>query len=393
MDKKNVREIERPNLNKAIDNFCNGYYEKVLTPGWKYCSMGLNISLLESPAAVRNLIEKVAAWYEIRYPDYEIERIFSGTNYYGKAYKHTDEQSVGDLLDKFFDKYNDKNKKIDEVMFENNSYITSNFDANSDARKLSWSELLNVNAFIKSLPYKERWVFKKPKHDVSEIYGNYIGESIALGDDGKVLDANHLDKYFDYKISDRAFVGKTLDEVIEVFNENDVKVPSFIESYIDFYNARVIAREEFLNCVMYRIIDKGGSRIGPRRALLFAKELNACLFTPIMFGIDTRDPNLGIFIDEYLLAGGLSYVCCIDDYFGINYNRKDKVRIINLDDPSIRSNMAHAHTYTDVRKELYIRLMNALSNNIDPEELKTAKKEEVMRLRLERKLAKINNNK
>ena len=38
-----------------------------------------------------------------------------------------------------------------------------------------------------------------------------------------------------------------------------------------------------LNCVMYRIIERGGNRIGPRRGFLFAKEFGRNIDIPMIF--------------------------------------------------------------------------------------------------------------
>lgn len=45
-----------------------------------------------------------------------------------------------------------------------------------------------------------------------------------------------------------------------------------LEATINNVENRSYQKEEMLNCVMYRIIERGGNRIGPRRAFLFAKE-------------------------------------------------------------------------------------------------------------------------
>ena len=55
---------------------------------------------------------------------------------------------------------------------------------------------------------------------------------------------------------------------------------------------------------MYRIIERGGNRFGPRRAFLFAKEFGRNIDVPMMYGVDTSDPGLRYFMNEYLKAGG-----------------------------------------------------------------------------------------
>ena len=55
-----------------------------------------------------------------------------------------------------------------------------------------------------------------------------------------------------------------------------------------------------LDAVMYRIIERGGNRMGPRRGFLFAKEFGRNIDIPMMYGVDYSDPGLRSFIIEYI---------------------------------------------------------------------------------------------
>ena len=129
---------------------------------------------------------------------------------------------------------------------------------------------------------------------------------------------------------------------------------------------------------MYRIIERGGNRIGPRRGFIFAKEFNRNIDIPMQYGIDRSDPGLRDFINEYLKAGGNTSLACYDDYF---YNKnKSNINKVKLHDIlKIENN----YRYTPEEQQLHQRLVNILNNQIDHDYVN---KEEVKRLRLERKM-------
>ena len=130
---------------------------------------------------------------------------------------------------------------------------------------------------------------------------------------------------------------------------------------------------------MYRIIERGGNRIGPRRGFLFAKEFNRDIDIPMSYGFDYSDPELKAFINEYIKAGGSKDLKCYEDYFW-KINNKDKVNTV-----SIQKILLDLNDYTSEEIELYQKLVNVLNSQVDQDYIKN---EEVKRLRLERKLAK-----
>ena len=80
---------------------------------------------------------------------------------------------------------------------------------------------------------------------------------------------------------------------------------------------------------MYRIIERGGNRIGPRRAFLFAKEFNRNIDIPMMYGVDTSDPGLKQFVDEYIKAGGSKDLVCYGNYFSRS-SKNEKLETIKV---------------------------------------------------------------
>lgn len=86
-----------------------------------------------------------------------------------------------------------------------------------------------------------------------------------------------------------------------------------------------------LDAVMYRIIERGGNRIGPRRAFLFAREFGRDISIPIVYGVDTSDPGLRQFINAYFKAGGSKDITCFVNYFS-RASKNDKVDTISMRD-------------------------------------------------------------
>ena len=58
-------------LNTKVDMFIDWYYEKMVKG--KHSEYGE----YRLPIEMRNLIEKLAVWYELRYNDYELDRIMN----------------------------------------------------------------------------------------------------------------------------------------------------------------------------------------------------------------------------------------------------------------------------------------------------------------------------
>lgn len=116
------------NLKKKIEEFLN-WYSKTLTK--EKCSSD---TIKNKVTKLRNLIEKVAVWYELRYPDYEINNLFS-------------ESEI--------------NLSVSNAMFKNNSYFK---DKNLDTSSLDWTLFYNFDAFVSSLPLDEMCFLIKPSY-------------------------------------------------------------------------------------------------------------------------------------------------------------------------------------------------------------------------------------
>ena len=207
----------------------------------------------QEPIKMRNTIEKMAVWYELRYPDDEIKRVMCNSN--------------KNLI------------STNDIMFKHNPYIKTLLDENSDISCLDWNEFYNYDVFVKSLPWEERWIFSV-NHYPSIVYLNGINEHqphFHLDINGYITTADEIDTVNasnDEPFCSDDFVGKHIKEAVDILKNNGVILPvkNEIEDAIKNYENREYLKEEFLNCVMYRIIERSNNRIGPRRALIFAKE-------------------------------------------------------------------------------------------------------------------------
>ena len=171
------------------------------------------------------------------------------------------------------------------------------------------------------------------------------------------------------------------------YNCTDKQLKCMIEEINDYDN-KIMLKEELLNCVMYRIIERGGNRVGPRRGFLFAKEFGRNIDIPMMYAIDRSDPGLRLFINEYIKAGGSKDLICYIGYFS-RINKMKKLDTISIQDLILIQNNNAATFYTPEETALHQRLVNALASQIDQDEVR---KEEVKQLRLQRRLEKSRSN-
>ena len=352
--------IKNVSLNSKVDDFINWYYKNMVEGHYT------DIGEYHKPQELRNFIEKVAVWYELRYPDYEINRLMPGSS-----------QASTEI--------NEEIKEINDVMFNSNKYINDLLDEDSEVRVLDWDEFYNAKAFINSLPCDEYWLFKKAKYDDLEHIDRWESNThLHLTPNGFVSEAECIGSYTKYKINDKDLKGMHIKEVVKLFKEKGISLPknNGIEKAIQDYEKWNYQREEMLNCVMYRIIERGGNRIGPRRAFLFAKEFGRNIDIPMMYGIDYSDPGLRDFMNEYLKAGGSKDLVCYVNYFSRTSDKAIPKTI------TLAEIFKFKHNYTEEENSLHQKIVNTLYNQIDPEELQ---KEKVKQKRIQRKIEKSKN--
>ena len=348
------------NLDDKVDAFIDWYFKNMIKGYYS------EIGEYRFPRKMRNFIEKMAVWYELRYPDYEINRLMHCCG--------QEEISIND------------------VMFKDNPYVNDLLDEGSDTRKLDWDEFYNANVFIKSLPWEERHIFAKPKYqDIVYLNPESRNAHLHLTKDGVVEMAEYVSVWTDGVIEDEELDGLHLRKVVELFKERDIKLPdnNELESTLKRVDNWIYRKEEMLNCVMYRIIERGETRIGPRRAFLFAKEFGRNIDIPMMYAVDNSDPGLRLFINEYIKAGGSKELECYVGYFS-RASKKEKLNTISVQELILTQNNNAATFYTPEEGELHQRFVNAIASQLDQD---VVKKKEVKQLRIKRKLEKSKINK
>ncbi|MCI8445477.1 MAG: hypothetical protein HFG15_03470 [Bacilli bacterium] len=312
---KKVRVIT---LDDKVDEFIDWYSENMVKGRYA------DTAEYHFPIDMRNFIEKMAVWYELRYPDYEIYKMMFG--------------SIQGPID------------INEVMFANNQYTKDVLDEDSDIKGLDWAEFYNTKAFINSLPRSEREVFSRPEYP-RIAYWSLI-RHLHLTHDGFVK----IDEYMDVipGIDNENLEGKHIKEVVSMLKEKGIKFPenNEFEKVIKDYDNQIYQKDEMLNCVMYRIIERGANRIGARRAFLFAKEFGRNIDIPMAYGVDTADSCLKLFMDEYIKAGGSEDLVCYIGY-GSRAHKYEELSTMTIQELIMLENNNAANFYTPEENELH----------------------------------------
>ena len=264
-------------------------------------------------------------------------------------------------------------------MFKDNMYVDTLIDDKS-FKDLDWDEFYNAHSFIKALPSSEKVYLSKPSYwGAVYLYPNK-GALLHLTRNGYVEDSENFTTVTNGKINDRELIGMHLKEVYSLLIERGIRIPkdNEIAKTIDAADRKVYFKEELLNSIMYKIIERGGNIIGPRRGYLFAKEFNRNLDIPMMYGASTYDSKNVDFANQYLDDGGNSDLECYNNYFF--KNDRDNVKVVTVED--IINERALSRIYYD---EVLHRVEQEKNEQIVPTY------EDVKRRRLERKLEKSRN--
>lgn len=369
MEKQYYKEkngIRSESLSNSFSNSLNAKVEKFIK--WYKDNM-YETFFDNTPEDVRNFIEKMAVWYELRYPDY----------------------NVIDMLyeDEFSYKYN--------LMFNENTYINKTNEEldgllNNNPSKeifnyLEWDKFYNTRVFIDSLHEYEKELLRKPKY-----FGivHYNGALIHLTSKGIIKSAR---KYYigEIKFDYATLVGMNIKEALKVLKKEDTHRDEYeIMERIKDYDNQCKFKEELLDCVMYRIMERGQNRVAAYRSFLFAKEFNRNIDIPLQYGLARVDADLKKFILEYLNAGGNKNLVCYPNYYSreSKFEKLDTITIQEIIDKYYKEwykQFSKQEIIVDEKHELKQRLVNVLASHINQEELQ---REKVKQLRLERKLEK-----
>ena len=301
---------------------------------------------------LKKLISKFVAWYEIRYPDYELSCMVPFP-------------------------YSDDSFPMNEILKEEKQ-VSDEFD---------WATFYDKKVFLKSLSIEEkmlisnkyifngaRWLHFKSQNDL--LYGIQVKLS-------KKMNVSYLFNITLNSIEQLSNIkGKNIDEAIQILKEHGYELEKNDRSFLEYYNSKKENSCKILEAVMYSLMKSGGRYAGPRRALLFAKDFKLNLDIPMSYGIIMDDEDTLYLIDEYLKNGGSEDLTCYVESF-----RKDK-KIMSLKD--IIEKFLNDEPSYEVQREISSRkydleeqLVTILNSQINSEELEN---ERIKKYRIERKL-------
>lgn len=292
-------------LDDKVDNYIEWYYkhqnEIYKSKEYSY----------RETKRMRNFIERMAVWYEFKYPNNEINNA---------------------LFDK---NYNNPN-------------------------------LFDTHTFITLLPKNEKQYFNKPCYK-KLVYFKYPNLAhMYLTKKGLVKDVDGI------KSNYKNFYGKHIKEVVSFLKKNKIDSSKYIEleNAIKDYENQKYQKEEMLNCIMYRIIERD-YEYGAKRAFLFAKEFNRNIDIPLKYGISYLNSDLRLFINEYIKAGGSKDLICLID-FAARSKKNQKLKTETIQ--KLLENIWHRYDskYTPEEINLQQRLINVLvkEKNIKEENVK-----------------------
>lgn len=280
------REEEVVLLEERVEDFLDWYelnFKKTYTLIGEYATR----------EELANLLQKVAVWYELRYPDYEIENhiptIVGDVNYSSEMFSENQEIS-----------------KVKKFFSSEEQVVISNF-----LELLNWEEFYSTRTFIRSLPFKEFLFFDKPKYPNLLYLDSF--NTLKLSRKGRILETCFKNEEQYQKIIP-IIQNKFLIQVKGVLFENFDCIEE-IEDAIFLYEKTVKLKQKFLETALATIILRGENQIGPRRGLMFATEFKLDLSIPMIYGIDKSDPFLNGFISHYLSLGGEKDIMFYEDYF------------------------------------------------------------------------------
>lgn len=320
---------QKTELDDKVDEYIKWYFKNSVKG--QYTEVGEYLC----PREMRNTIETIAAWYELRYPEDEVNRLVNVEGFHNdinsnliESNKHVEEVIRPVCLDDksentgFIRRWNrsflKRNNKVlyDTMIAE--GVIQKETEIPTTVSKFDWTKFFDLNTLMSLMD--EKWVLSK-----LDIGGwVYLDRErcacqplLHVSKEGIVEKAEYVASATNSKVSDDELIGLTPGQVADLFDIRKVDLPSSNEfdDLIERIKKWNQQQEGMLDCVMYRLIERGGNRVGPRRAFLFAKEFGRDINVPMQYAADTTDPYLRNFINEYLKAGGTQDLVCYRNYF------------------------------------------------------------------------------
>ena len=252
------------------------------------------IETFKNNDTINDLIEKMAVWYELRYTDDRINEIIPYTSFssYHKL-KHNQDDNWSEFFsfDKFLSLLSDREKS-----------------------------LIKNPVYKRIVVFHAGYLYLEPNGIISSVFFNSSGIRTSFCD----IVGKHITE-----------LALEINEYIEFENQNKDVFDS-VKNY-ELWNEM---RNKVLDLVMLRIIERGGNRVGARRALLFAKEFNRNIDIPMIYGYDFDDSKSIELVNKYLEFGGKEDIKCYVSYFKENYE------LVSIED-IIRDN-------SSIKKKIYV---------------------------------------
>lgn len=345
IEQENKKYDDFKTIDQQLEDYFKWYQDNILNYQCEEKS--------EEMKKLKKLISKFVAWYEIRYPDYELSCMVPFP-------------------------YSDDSFPMNEILKEEKQ-VSDEFD---------WATFYDKKVFLKSLSIKEkmlisnkyifngtRWLHFKSQNDLS--YGIQVKLS-------KKMNVSYLFNItLNYSDEDLSNIkGKNIDEAIQILKEHGYELEKNDRIFLDYYNSKKENSCKILEAVMYSLMKSGRRYAGPRRALLFAKEFKLNLDIPMSYGIIMDDEDTLYLIDEYLKNGGHEDLTCYVDSFIKDKNVMSLSDIIEKflnDEPSYEVQREISSRKYDLEEQL----VTILNSQINSEELEN---ERIRKYRIERKL-------
>jgi len=298
-------------LEDEIDKFIDWYYESMIKG--KYEGVGKYYYTCE----MKNLIDKIAVWYELNYPEYALDNRL-------------------ELLD-----------------------------------KCSSEVEISYDKFLKLLSCNEKYLMSPPRYPEIVYLDSRFSPHLHLTQTGIVESSEGIGPYTNYTIKDKELEGMHLEKAISLMKEKKISLPNDneLETTLNYVKTKEYQIAGMLDAAMYRIIERGGKRTGPRRAFLFAREFGRNIDIPMKYSIDYSDPGLRRFVNSYIKSGGRTNLVCYVDYY-FREKKYQKLETVTVQELIMTLHDNAFEKYTDEEKELHQRLVDTLSVGVEKEKIK-----------------------
>ena len=301
-DYLDAEEVKMEELDDSFfeDEFyqnCDYNIKKFLTEFSDPC----DVIKYHDPKKVRDLIDKMTIWWEFKYPNNYIDELFSSDSCFSKTLS------------------SDRNDSFSKIF----SFIKSE-SCDCDV----------TNYFYKSLSEEEKGYFDCQRSVFLDFSFNTYFDISA---DGIIQGVNSINKSTEMsKLPEEyfePFIGRHINDIKEISEKTGIYVSDkTVDMAINKYNADVYFTKGLLNSVMYRLIERGGSKYGAKRAFMLAMKFGSSLDIPMKYGVDYSDCNLREYVNMYLKAGGSLDLVCYVNYSDSKESdlRKDTVTVSSL---------------------------------------------------------------